>query len=369
MSRLISLGVRIAAAVALIVATCGYAITGNHTDVLLGAGSAVAIGVGVGLRGGSSGGPWVGILIGSIVGVVTAFLAGALSVGWGVIIPPLGPLAVGLIGGLDRSSLSGYGDVTREMFFVAVLLTLGFIPALVAGDVAIAPVVAAFPLASVPLGALLIGLISRRREGWEDARPPRLLVLGAVALPVLTGLLFAFGVVYEDVGLSGIAEILVIALIVIIPLAVLPLTAFLIGRAAATWLRPRLQVYGQLAAYLRVMWVPIGGFALGYLTIIFLFAGFYGTLERFRPGSFADAGAGLADWVSFAFFTALAQDYAAIVPVSAGARMLVGFHLILSVGWALVLFAAVMTSIEPKLARIARRHAEEDTDSELEDSQ
>ena len=199
MSRLISLGVRIAAAVALIVATCGYAITGNHTDVLLGAGSAVAIGVGVGLRGGSSGGPWVGILIGSIVGVVTAFLAGALSVGWGVIIPPLGPLAVGLIGGLDRSSLSGYGDVTREMFFVAVLLTLGFIPALVAGDVAIAPVVAAFPLASVPLGALLIGLISRRREGWEDARPPRLLVLGAVALPVLTGLLFAFGVVYETV--------------------------------------------------------------------------------------------------------------------------------------------------------------------------
>ncbi len=358
--RSISLGIRIAAAVGLVVATCGYAITANHTDVLLGAGSAVAIGVGVGLRGGPSGGPWVGILIGSIVGVVTAFLAGALSVGWGVIIPPLGPLAVGLIGGLDRSSLSGYRDVSRETFVVAVLLSLGFIPALVVGDVAMAPLVAAFPLVAVPWGALLIGLISRRREGWDNARPPRLLVVGAVALPVLMGLLFGFGVVREDVGLSGIAEVLWIVLILIISLALLPLTAFLAGRAAATWLRPRLEVYGQLAAYLRVMWVPIGGFALGYLTIIFLFAGFYGTLERFRPGSFADAGAGLADWVSFAFFTALAQDYAAIVPVSAGARMLVGFHLILSVGWALVLFAAVMTSIEPKLARIARRHADED---------
>jgi len=368
-SHLIWLGIRIAAAVGLIVATCGYAITGNHADVLLGAGSAVAIGVGVGLRGGSGGGPWVGILIGSIVGMVAAFLGGALSVGWGVIIPPLGPLAVGLIGGLDRSSLSGYREVAREMFVVAALLSLGFIPALVAGGVSMAPLVAAFPLVAVPWGACLIGFISRRREGWDGARPPRMLVLGAVALPVLMGLLFGFGVVREDVGLSGIAEVLWIVLILIISLALLPLTAFLIGRAAATWLRPRLEVYGQLAAYLRVMWVPIGGFALGYLTIIFLFAGFYGTLERFSPGAFADAGAGLADWVSFAFFTALAQDYAAIVPVSAGARMLVGLHLILSVGWALVLFAAVMTSIEPKLARIARRHAEEDTHSELEDSQ
>ena len=164
MNRLIWLALRIAAAVALIVATCGYAITGNHTDVLLGVGCAVAIGVGVGLRGKSNGGPWVGILIGSIVGVVTAFLAGALSVGWGVIIPPLGPLAVGLIGGLDRSSLSGYRDVARETFVVAVLLSLGFIPALVAGDVSMALLVAAFPLVAVPWGALLIGLISRRRD-------------------------------------------------------------------------------------------------------------------------------------------------------------------------------------------------------------
>lgn len=362
MSRLIWLAVRIAIAVALVVATCGYAITGVHTDVLLGAGCGVAIGVGVGLRGGSGNRAWTGILIGSMVGVVTAFLAGALSVGWGVIIPPLGPLAVGLIGGLDRSSLSSYRAVTREMFVVAVLLSLGFIPALVAGDFSLAPLVAAFPLAAVPWGALLIGLISRRREGWGDARPPRLLVVGAVALPVLMGFLFAFGVVREDIGLSGVWNVLWIVVVLIIPLVLLPLAGFLVGRTAATWLRPRLEVYGQLAAYLRVMWVPIGGFAIGYMTIIFLFAGFYGTLERFSPGAFANAGAGLPDWVSFAFFTALAQDYAAIVPASASARMLVGVHLILSVGWALVLFAAVMTSIEPKLARIAQQHEEEDDD-------
>ena len=362
MSRLAWLGIRIAAAVAVVVATCGYAITGDHTDVLLGAGCAVAVGIGVGLRGGSSGGPWTGILIGSMVGVVTAFLAGALSVGWGVIIPPLGPLALGLIGGFDRSSLSGYRDVSRETLILAVLMSLGLIPGLVAGGVDLAPLVAAFPLLAVPWTALLIGLVSRRREGWDNVRPPWLLVVGAAALPVLMGLLFGFGVVREDVGLSGIAAVLWIVLVITLPLLALPLTAFLVGRAAAVWLRPRLQVYGQLVAYLRVMWVPIGGFAIGYLTIIFLFAGFYGTLERFSPGAFADAGTGLAGWVSFSFFTALAQDYAAVVPVSAAARMLVGVHLVLSVGWALVLFAAVMTSIEPKLARIARRHAGEDTD-------
>ncbi|WP_419940612.1 hypothetical protein [Candidatus Palauibacter sp.] len=360
--RLIWLGVRIAVAVALVVVTCGYAITGVHTDVLLGAGCGVAIGVGVGLRGGSGSRPWTGILIGSIVGIVTAFLTGGLSVGWGIIVPPLLPLAVGLIDGLDRSSFSGYRDVIRETFILAVLLSLGFIPALVVGDSYLAPLVAATPLLVMPWTALLIGLLSRRREGWDDARPPWLLVLSAAALPVLMGLLFGFGVVQEDVGLSGIAHVLWIVFTLVISLLLIPVLAFLGGRTAATWLRPRLQVYGQLAAYLRVMWVPIGGFAAGYLTIIFLFAGFYGTLERLRPGAFSDAGTGLADWVSFAFFTALAQDYAAIIPVSTGARMLVGLHLILSVGWALVLFAAVMTSIEPKLARIARRHAEEDAD-------
>ncbi len=356
------LAVRIAAAIVLVVVTFGYAITGVHTDVLLGAGFAVAIGVGVGLRGGSGSHPWTGILIGSVVGVVAAFLSGALNVGWGVILPPLLPLAVGLIDGLGRSSLSGYRDVIRETFALAVLLSLGFIPAVVAGDFDLAPLLAAFPFLAMPWTALLIGLLTRRREGWDDARPPLLLVLGAVALPVLLGLLFGFGVIREDVGLTGVAAVVWIVLTIILSILVIPVVAFLLGRAAAVWLRPRLEVYGQLAAYLRVMWVPIGGFAVGYLTIIFLFAGFYGTLERLGPGSFAGAGAGITDWLSFAFFTALGQDFTALTPVSLSARVLVGAHLILSAGWALVLFAAVMSSIGPRLDRIARHLEGDDRD-------
>ena len=218
------------------------------------------------------------------------------------------------------------------------------------------PLMAAYPLLAMPWTALLVGLVCHRRKGWRDARPPRILVLGAAALPALMGVAYGFGVIEEDTVPLLIAGIL--------SLVAIPLGAFLVGRTAAAWLRLRLEVYGQLAAYLRVMWVPIGGFALGYLTIIFLFAGFYGALERFSPGAFADASTGISGWVSFSFFTALNQDYAAITPVSTAARMLVGVHLVLSVGWALVLFAAVMTSIEPKLARIARRHAEEDRPTE-----
>ena len=341
-----------AAAIGLVVLTFGYAITGDHASVWLGAGCGLATGVGVGLRGGAQGSLWTGILIGSAVGVVTALLTSAQYLGWGATIPPITPLAIGLIDGLGRSSLSGYRDVSRETFFLAVLLGFGLIPALAVGGVSMWPLMAAYPLMATPWTALLVGLVCHRRKGWRDARPPRLLVLGAAVLPALMGVAYWFDVIEEDTVLLHITGILA--------LAAIPVGAFLVGRTAANWLRPRLEVYGQLVAYLRVMWVPIGGFALGYLTIMFLFAGFYGTLERFSPGAFADAGAGLTGWVSFSFFAALAQDYAAITPVSAAARMLVGVHLVLSVGWALVLFAAVMTSIEPKLARIARRHAEED---------
>ena len=58
-----------------------------------------------------------------MVGVATALLAGEGD-GWGMILPPILPLAVGLIDGLGRTSLSGYREVSRETFILSVLLTL-----------------------------------------------------------------------------------------------------------------------------------------------------------------------------------------------------------------------------------------------------
>ena len=194
-SSLIWLAARIVAAIALVVVCFGYAITGNHSDVLMGAGCGIAIGVGVGLRGGSRGGPWTGILIGSIVGMAVALVAGGISGNrWGLITLPTLALAVGLIDGLDRSSLSGYRDMSRETLIVAVLLTLGFLPAHVAegfllalqtsDDFLLASILLVFPLLLMPLTALMAGLLTHRREGWRDARPPRLLILGAAVPPM-----------------------------------------------------------------------------------------------------------------------------------------------------------------------------------------
>ena len=213
----------------------------------------------------------------------------------------------------------------------------------------------------IPWISLTAGLLSHRREGWRDTRPPLVLVLGALGLPALLVIGMTTGEISDLRGLSGTTLILAIAAMAVVSVA-LPPAAFLLGRTAITWLQPRLRVYGYLADYLQVMWVPIGAFAVGYLTIIGLFAGFYGTLERFQPGAFAAAGTGITDWLSFAFFTALGQDFATAAPVSLSARVLVGVHLILSAGWAVVLFAAVMSSIGPKLDQIARRHGEEGGD-------
>lgn len=365
-ARLIWLAARIGVVVAAVVVPFGYAITGVHADVLMGVGCGVAIGLGVGLRGGSGSGPWTGILTGVIVGVATALIAGLVpGNAYGLLVPPVLALAVGLIAGFRGASITGYRAMAKEALIVSVLVALGFLPAWIVqesfadglwsyGTLAIA--------ATLWLSfwtALAAGLLSHRREQWGDSRPPLLLVLGALVVPIGVAWGMYTGDLQDGRGLSGIDLGLAIAAVGGLFLA-LTAASFLVGRGVIEWLQPRIRVYGYLADYLSVMWVPIGAFAVGYLTIIVLFAGFYGMLERFQPGAFADAGAGITEWLSFAFFTALGQEFAAAKPVSVGARILVGMHLIISAGWAVVLFAAVMSSIGPKLDEIARRHAEDE---------
>lgn len=362
LTRSIWLAIRIAAAVALVVVPFGYATAGSNTDVAVGAGCGLAIGVAVGLRGNRGPRPWTGILVGSLVGITAVLAASGPVVVGTVVVSPVLALGVGLIHGEDvldevgGVSFSGYRDALRETSFVAIMLALGLLPAIYAlAD----PLIFVAIFLFVPYVALTAGLVSRRTAGWRDTRPPALLVLVTVlTLAYAVGTL-ADAVMEEDPGL-GIGAGLGIAGGWLLFQLASTMAFFVAGRAAIIWLQPRLRVYDRLAEYLRVMWVPIGGFAVGYLMIIILFAGFYGTLERFSSGAFADAGVGVKEWLFFAFFTGLAQDYATVVPVSDGARVLVGAHLILSAGWVVVLLAAVMSSIGPRLERIARRHAEEE---------
>ena len=339
---------QVAAGILLVVVPFGYAITPVHDSVMMAAGAGFAVGVGLSLRMGDRGGRLAGILIGSVVGIVITFLAGLLAQGLGFLflIGPSLPLTVGLCDGLGASRAGGYREATLESLTIAALLGLGLFPGPVGG----AAIVIA--LVCVPTTVLVAGFFSPDREG-RRARPPVMLVAAVLAeMGAATG-----------VGLLEGTNLQTTFLLLPTMLLVVPVVAFLSARAAAAWLRPRLQVYLQLADYLRVMWIPIGGFAAGYLAIILVFAGFCGMLERFSPGSFAGAAdAGIGDWISFSFFSALAQNYTGITPVSVAAGFLVGARLVLSVGWALVVFAAVMSAIQPQLERIARRNASRDAD-------
>ena len=341
--------VQVAAGILVVVVPFGYAITPVHHSVAMAAGAGFAVGVGLNLRMGDRGGRPAGILIGSAVGIIIAFIEGLLPEGRGFlfVIGPSLPLTVGLCDGLGTARIQGYREATLESLTIAVLLGLGLSP----GPIGWEAIVVA--LACVPTTVFVAGFFSRDREGRRHARPPVLLI---VAILAEMGTAAGVGAL-EGTDLE--------TMLVLLPtmLMVLPGVAFLSARSAAAWLRPRLQVYLQLAEYLRVMWIPIGGFAAGYLAIILVFAGFCGMLERFRPGAFAGAAdAGIGDWIAFSFFSALAQDYTGITPVSVAAGMLVGARLVLSVGWALVVFAAVMSAIQPQLDRIARRNASTDAD-------
>ena len=336
--------------VGVVVVPFGYAVTGVHNDVLLAAGCGLAVGVGLGLRLPDRIGRSAGVQVGAAVGMAAALLAGLLP-GDGVmwLAPPLVALVVGLVDGLGPGRLRDYHDAARETLALSCLLAAGLAPAL-----GVVGLVSCFLV--MPPIALVAGAFTPGRPWPSGAERPlrRTLALSSVVV-----ILYAVdGVLHEGMrnGLPWADALRYAAGTVPAAMLVIPLAVFPAARAAAAWLQPRLRVYGQLADYLRVMWVPMGGFAVGYLVIIVVFAGFGGMLARFRPGAFAGAGdAGVGDWVAFMFFRALAQHYPGIVPVSPAAWLLVGAQVVVTVGWALVVFAAVMSSIQPRLERIARQ--------------
>ena len=335
--------VQVAVAVAMVIVPFGYAVTGVHRDVLIATSCGFAIAVGLSLRMGQRGGRSTGILIGSVVGILAALAAGVTSGGSGAILivpPALSPLALGLIDGLGPSRLSGYRETSIMALMVAALLGFGLLAGIGFSVFSL--------LLWVPQNALIAGYFNRNREGQRHSRPPLWLLLAFIAAVVINSLIGVWEAGWRQ-------TLLVIPLMMML----IPTAVFLSSRAFAIWLQPRLNVYVQLVEYLRVMWIPIGGFSAGYLVIIIVFAGFSGMLERFSPGSFAGAtDAGIGDWMSLSFFSALGQDYTGITPVTATARVLVGARLILSVGWLLVVFAAVMSAIQPQLERIARRNTQ-----------
>jgi hypothetical protein len=128
------------------------------------------------------------------------------------------------------------------------------------------------------------------------------------------------------------------------------------GRIAAHWLKPRLEVFDKLMPYLREMWVPLGGFALGYFAIVFLFACSYGVAWRTDPRMFSGmpANASFGYFFYFSLATISTLGYTTIVPASAAVKTLVSIEVVLGIGWITVFLAALIAYLQPRFARLDR---------------
>ena len=346
-ARVVWRSLQVAAAIAVVVVPFGYAITGVRDDVLMGAFAGLVVGIGLNLRMGTRNGRSVGILIGAAVGMAAALIAGLVPGNpWGTFVTPVLALSIGLTDGLGETRIRGYREALLEATLVSGLLGTGllFVPGGVIGVLGCAVMIGP--------NALYVGFFNRNHEGRRFSRPPLGLLLAWVGvLALITWLVMHETEPHRSLDVSVLSAVVAVVAI--------PTLVFLGARTFAIWVQPRLRLYVQLAEYLRVMWVPIGGFAVGYLAIIVIFAGFFGMLERFVPGSFSGAAeTGVVDWISFSFYSAIADPSSAIRAASGFARFLVATQLVFSIGWALVVFAAVMSAIQPQLEAISRRRAQ-----------
>jgi hypothetical protein len=109
------------------------------------------------------------------------------------------------------------------------------------------------------------------------------------------------------------------------------------------------------------MWVPLGGFALGYFAILFLFACLYGVAWRIDPQSFhgIPANASFGYFLYFSLETITTLGYATVAPASPTVRILLSIELMLGVGWITVFFAVLIAYLQPRFERIAREQEEE----------
>lgn len=164
-------------------------------------------------------------------------------------------LAIGLVDGLAASRLRGYREALLESLTLSVLLGIGLLPALYAVSPTLYAYALAISLGCVPQNALIAGYFSRDREGRRYSRPPAWLILAVFVAVVF---LVAVDQVGSESTLLNTTLGIVVSTLFVVP------AFFLSARAVSIWLQPRLRVYLELTEYLRVMWVPIGGFAIGY---------------------------------------------------------------------------------------------------------
>lgn len=335
-------------AVALAVAPFAYAL--GPAALAVGVGVGLAMGVTLALLSPPRGAGILGIGGGIFVGLwAAAALSWTDSIGLhGPGIPPLivAPVAVGVMDGMSGTAAKGLREGARLTGWVCGALLLAMVPSPYPLPIIAIMLVICALLLTVCAGLSPTLLFARpRREATK-----RLLAASILILLAVTSLGWLSLIDTRGRWSPAMAQTSIIAIGV-------P-TLFLLGRLIAAWLRPRLTTFEELGRYLRVMWIPLGSFTLGYLAIIVVFAGFYSALFRHDTTEFGDAAAGwlpdLPHWLYFSLSTAATLD-AEIHPMGAAARFLVGLQVIVCTGWTVAVFAAVTAHLQPRFSDIAAK--------------
>jgi hypothetical protein len=327
---------------------------GQAADFLTSLIAALAVTVGVLVRRRDRDGMSVAVLLGTSTGLLMALvIASTGGRGFGLLIPPTASLALGLLDAIGDRPLQGTRESVGYGAAFGGLIGIGVIP--LQGTTVF--------LIGAVLGLTIGMYLCIRRDparGWRGGLqwPPWWLLLLTLAL-----LAFFSDQIRAEIAegrgdaflaLGGWSEAVGQSVMMLI---VVPVTGLALGGAVARWLKPRLAVYDELVDYLRVMYVPIGAFSIGSAVIVLLFAGIYGSLFKLSPGNFeamAQAPAAM-DWIFFAIYTSAAADFSPIAPASGLAHLMVATQVLIGIGWAVVMFAAVMTLVQPTLTRVAER--------------
>jgi len=336
--------------VTLVVGPLSYAISPDLDDVVFALGAGLAMGLGIALRAGARGGSLLGIGVGFVAGLAAALIAGnTAGRGIGLLVPPVVALCIGFMEGIEPPRRRSNGEIVGSAMIIGLVIGLGMWfavgwAALLAGAIT----------------GLLVGMISGMRPNLQDGnhrrirRPPLVqLILATLSIALVTAL--ARSEMSEWSAWPTVSALISVTVF----LFVVPVMSFLTGLVTARWLRPRLIVYAELGEYLRIMWVPVGGFALGFVGLIIVFAGFYGALYRTSSNAFAiDGSVHMIDWLFYSLFTAIGQQYTGINPTSGWSRLLVSLENIFCLGWMVVVFAAVMAYLQPRLESVTlTRHS------------
>jgi hypothetical protein len=137
-----------------------------------------------------------------------------------------------------------------------------------------------------------------------------------------------------------------------------------IGAPLGRWLSPGVYALSKIWPYIRVMSKPLIGFGFGYLTLIFVFAGYFWALWVNDHSSFNNlpSSPSFIDFFYFSTVTIATLGYGDITPASSGAKVVTCVEVIMGIGWITVGFAGVLAHLQPRFVMLAEKTLTESAD-------